>query len=553
MARQSTTPVKFNQTSRRDKTVLMSSARAGKVVPVAFIPLLRGDRCAGQIGIDITLGEMPRPLYNGVQANFQAWFVPKTAHAQFTGIDEFNHAWEGTQIESLGAANRTPPLFFNEISSALTLTTIAGSEFMKTLGIHIPAGEPINTDLIDAFWLIYNFRKAAVSKSLARSLYYSEDAVNSLLLPRCFWPASRLSRVVPDYESALIKGQLNLDVVAGRVPVSGIGVASTNSLAPTGPGTGYDDTFGANLTYPLSLAMAAGGLALRTTGATAAAARADVWAEMTASTISVSLADIDKARLTQSFAKLRAAYAGVDHTGFETENTLIAIMMQGLSVPDDQFNRPWLLGEKRVGIGFPERFATDGANLDKSVSQGMASAILGLNVPQNDVGGLIVVTVEVCPERLDERQCDEWLHCTTVNELPNALRDVQRTEPVDMVLNRRLDAAHTTPSGLYGYEGMNDKWNRDFTRLGGVFHQPTPGTPVQTQRAALWFTNMVNPVYTADHFLCPTTLPHAVFSDTAAPAFEFVARHDCTILGLTQIGDPLVESNLDYQITKAEV
>lgn len=551
MARQSATPVQFNRTKRRDQTVLMSSARAGKVVPVAFIPLLRGDSCAGQIGIDITLGEMPRPLYNGVQANFQAWFVPKTAHAQFTGIDEFNHAWEGTQIETLGAANRTPPPFFNEINVALTLTTIAASEFMKTLGIHIPAGEPINTDLIDAFWLIYNFRKAAISKSLPRSQYYSENAVDALALPRCFWPASRLSRVVPDYESALIKGQLNLDVVAGRVPVSGLGIMSTSPGVPIAR-TGIDDTFAANTSYPLSMSFDGTFQAMRVTGATAAAARADVWAEMTASTISVSLSDIDKARLTQSFAKLRAAYAGTDHTGFETENTLIAILMQGLSIPDDQFNRPMLLGEKRVGIGFPERFATDGANLDKSVSQGMASAILGLNVPQNDIGGLIIVTVEVCPERLDERQCDEWLHCTTVNELPNALRDVQRTEPVDMVLNRRLDAAHTTPTGLYGYEGMNDKWNRDFTRLGGVFHQPTPGTPVQTQRAALWFTNMVNPAYTADHFLCPTTLPHVVFSDTLAPAFEFVARHDCTILGLTQIGDPLVESNLDYQIVKAE-
>ena len=55
------------------------------------------------------------------------------------------------------------------------------------------------------------------------------------------------------------------------------------------------------------------------------------------------------------------------------------------------------------------------------------------------------------------------------------LPDIQRIEPVDMVLNRRIDARHTAPTGLYGYEPMNDKWNRDFTRLGGDFYQATPG------------------------------------------------------------------------------
>jgi len=38
------------------------------------------------------------------------------------------------------------------------------------------------------------------------------------------------------------------------------------------------------------------------------------------------------------------------------------------------------------------------------------------------------------PERLDERQSDEWINTTTVAKLPDALRDVQRPEPVDMVL-----------------------------------------------------------------------------------------------------------------------
>ena len=43
MARQSTAPVQFNRTVRKDTSVLMSSARAGKVIPCGYVPLLAGD------------------------------------------------------------------------------------------------------------------------------------------------------------------------------------------------------------------------------------------------------------------------------------------------------------------------------------------------------------------------------------------------------------------------------------------------------------------------------------------------------------------------------
>lgn len=76
MARQSTTPVSFNKSTRKDTAVLMSSARAGVVAPIAYIPLLPGDSASGRVGIDVALKEMPKPLLNAVHANVQAWFVP---------------------------------------------------------------------------------------------------------------------------------------------------------------------------------------------------------------------------------------------------------------------------------------------------------------------------------------------------------------------------------------------------------------------------------------------------------------------------------------------
>lgn len=550
MARQSKTPIAFNRTTRRDENVTMTSARAGKVIPISYIPLLRGDSASGRIGIDLELAEMPRPLLNGVVANFQAWFVPKSAHPQFSGMDEFIHSYQGEKITSLGALDRNPPDFFEVVYPPINTATLANSEFFKTLGLHIPANTPVQTDVIDAFQLVYNFRLAAHSSRLGRRLYAAENLAASVSHNPAFWPTSRLSRIVPDYERALIIGALDLDILAGRIPIDGIGIRDVDNFAGAG-GTVYQSN-GEQTNYGAGTPTDNPGhyiIRKRQDPQSSPVANRwvpDIFAEMEGITLGTSLADIDMARTTQAFAKLRSAYAGNDTTGFDNDDAIVAELMQGFQVADDMFKRPWLLDNARVPFGMIERHATDASNLDQSVSIGRASATLSLNVPQNDTGGTIVVTCEVLPERLDERQSDEWLHKISPSALPNALRDVQRPEPVDMVLSRRVDAAHSNPESLYGYEPMNDVWNRSTTRLGGSFYQSDPENPWTEQRSAIWQTSIVDPEFTADHWLAPAPFPHDVFSDTTADAFEIVARHSVAINGLTQIGDILVENNDDY-------
>lgn len=555
MARQSTTPVDFSRSIRPDTAVTMTSGRAGVVVPVGYVPLFAGDAAAGRVGIDIKLAEMPKPLLNAVSANFQAWYVPKSSHPQFPGRDELMHARTGEVIKALGAADRAPPPFFTVISGG-ALTTAAASDFFKTLGLHIPVGATINSDLIDAFSVIYNFRLAAHSSRLTRRKYASEDIAEATSLPPAFWPSSRLSHVVPDYERALIVGSLDLDVIAGQVPLSGIapvtGISQGTNQNPASAAANHVAN-GNNISIVNSAASAQAALVFKRKSGNPAGTALDInvdlaglFGSLAGQTLGVTLQQIDKARTTQAFAKLRTAYAGNDATGFDNDDTIVALLMQGISVPQDQFKRPWLLDSQRVPVGFAERFATDAANLDASVTQGRASAVLSLNVPLSDVDGTIIFTVELLPERVDERMSDEWLLATDPDHLPNALRDVQREEPVDMVLNRRVDAKHTTPNGLYGYEGMNMKWNRNFTRLGGDFYMATPGGGWTENRSAIWQTEIINPTFSATHYLAPAPFPHDVFADQNASAFECVCRHEMMINGLTQIGDPLAENNDDY-------
>lgn len=546
MARQNTAPVQFRQSVRTEQGVLMSSGYAGVVQPVCYFPLLRGDSGAGRVSLDLSLAEMPRPLLNAVFVNVQAWFISKAIHPQFNGTDEFAHSYTKQPMKALGAADRTPPPFFMTVNS----DAVKSSSFYKSLGIHLPAATNVSSDIIDAFVSVYNFRLQAHSSKMTRKKYASEDLTDALTFPRAFWPSGRFANVVPDYERALIVGSLDLDVAAGRLPVKNLHFSDATAEPGTAPYTSTDTGL------PKTMVGSHRIVRFDTGGTQGGSPYPKIWAEMAGETVTTSLADIDMARKTQAFAKLRASMAGNDVNGFVSDEVILAHLMQGLSVPPDMFARPQLLDSQRVPVGFTERFSTDATALDASVTTGQTSVSLSLNIPKTDHGGIVLVTIEVLPERLDEAQSDEWLMVTDPDELPNALRDIQNPEPVDYVLNRRIDARHTVPTGIYGFEPMNDKYNRTFTRLGGVFFQPNPADPFKEQRAGIWQAPVVDPVFSQDHWLAPAPFPHYVFADTAAPAFEFVVRHNVKIVGNTQIGDVLVENNDDWAAvdgTQAEV
>ena len=117
MARMSNTPVQFNRTTRPHIVNRMTSGRAGECMIIDYAQLYRGDSASGRVMVQAELAEMPRPLLNGVMANVQAWFVPKSAHPRFEGHTDFVPAWRGADIETIGGP-RTHPPFFVLISAA---------------------------------------------------------------------------------------------------------------------------------------------------------------------------------------------------------------------------------------------------------------------------------------------------------------------------------------------------------------------------------------------------------------------------------------------------
>lgn len=530
--RQSSSAVSHEIYTRPDQGELLTSIDPGECHVINYIPILQGDSASGKIAISCDLPEMPRPLRNGVFANFQTWFVPKAAFPQFAGMDEYLHAYEGLPINALGDTARTPPALFNTITGA-DVVTAAASTFFKTLGIHIPAGSTIPTDLVDAANLVYNFRLAAHSSRLTRKDYMAENVANALAIPPAFWPKTpKLSSVVPDYEQALVVGSLDLDVVAGTVPVGTLGNSQELLEAFVNGDTTDIRKFQSTGTNHISAIVGTD-------------ADAELYGEMAGMFINTTLAAVEKARTTQAFAKLRQAYAGNDATGFDNDDAIVASLMRGVQVDQSVWKRPMLLDSKIVAFNMIERYATDAANLDDSSTVGNASVQLSINVPTTPCGGYVITTCEVLPERLYEAQFDPILDITDRVGYPDALRDIQVTEPVDQWPNKYVDARHTSPEGLYGYVPMNSKWDRYFTRLGGDYFQSDPANPFNEQRAGIWMSEVVDPGYTQDHWLAPSPFPKDVFADLTDKC-EVAVRHAVTIRGLTIRGDVLQEANDNF-------
>lgn len=550
MVRQLTAPVNFQKSTRRHKRSLITSGRAGKVAYMADIMLLPGDAAGGAVEMEFKLAEMPRPLLNRVFLNAQAWFVPWSAMPKFSGMDEFNAALTETPIKQLGEPDRSPPNLFDIWQSSADRDLIRNSEMARTLGKHFPStGIALNSTAIDAFWMVHNFRLAAHSDRLPRALYAVEDLAAAVTLPRAFWPSSRITRMVPDYDRELLLGAMDMDVEAGQLPVEGIrrnfaGIPGTGDLnfveRPDIDGIEIKDT-------PTGAGLPAQGIEfdLSADGFTR-----NIFAEMTGQPIRMTLADLDMARSTQAFAKMHEAMAGMDGSGYTNEDMIIAMLMSGLNVPKDQFKRPWVLSSSRVPFVLNERHALDGASLDQSVTLGGARVRLPVNVPRTETGGYIVVIAEVLPDRIDEGAVDETWLLTNRQQLPDALRDVQRVEPVDPVLNRRIDARHQAHSEQYAWEGMNDVWNVEHVHMGGDFYNPTAGSVNSASRQALWVPQLVNPSFTENHYLCPDDFPHDVFSLTTGDAYEASVMHDVSIVGLTQIGNPLQEHNGSFEFVE---
>lgn len=516
-------PMAIPKTVRPEEIRAITSLRAGKIACHAFIPVLREDKVSrGSVSLHFRMEETVRPLLNSVGVKGTAVFVPYSAFERFDGsMDKLNKSYQGIKDRDADAA---PIPFVKSINFA------KAAPFWKTLGVHWPDGAAINDAPVEAYNLYVNWQRAKMSSSL------SERLLNDTTLAQAFWQHPFMWHIKKDFSQAMMDGEVALSWSDPMAPVKGLG------LNATGVGSAItqvrETSSGATVSYSRGIAasVAANGMAMKLS----AGGYPLVFADLAASGPKISLANIELGKQIVAWAKSREQYKGID------AEHLKDLLMEGIRVPDEALKEPIILATARGVVNYTERHAMDGDSLDKSVTTGETSVTLNFWTPQLNSGGVILILSEIVPEQMFERTRDEFLGITAPTQFPNAKNDFLDPEKVSVVKNKFVDVFHGTPEGIFGYAPLNHEWKRSHFRAGGKFYRPVPDVFVE-DRQRFWSVETPNPALNSTFYLVPEDLPHSVFADTLADAFEVSAVGAVTLIGNTQFGKAFEEDDGSYE------
>jgi len=534
-------PIAVKKSVRTAKGRVLTSGDAGKILPLKYEWLHREDGVrSGKVRVNVEMMETAEMLMNGVGVTLYAHFVPMLAFDRFNGsMDELNRSYK----KQNGAAGSVIPFFESnkyfrlDTQAQSSIADFSGSdtnpapqvnglrEFYQTMGIHSEATIQ-NTTPVEAYNTIINHRRKARSKSLPLRNAFNHTIADA------FWINNGMQNIVPDYDQNLIDGQVTLAGLTFQAPIKAPNATYQSAGSANGGSVnGYSP-------HQTDTPIDQGDMFLFD----------DIFAELsTGGNATMSLADIEQARKTAAFAKLRAKYDGID------DEHVIDLLMSGIRVPEEAMKQPILLGRQRSMIGFNQRYATDGANLDKSATNGMTTIDMSFRTPAMNTGGVVMITAEIVPEQLWERKKDYFLYTTDPDLLPNYLSDVLDPEKVAVVKNDHADVNHATPDGTFGYAPLNHEWQRDAVNVGGKYYRPA-NDAFDEDRAKIWTAESTNPTLNEDFYLC-SGLHKKVFADQVSDSFEITCLTDMQIVGNTCFGAGLQETDAtsDYDAITSQV
>jgi hypothetical protein len=523
MNRQSVSPINVPRSMRGHEISTLTSMQAGRMMPIAAIPILREDSVRrGTCRMSFEMHETAEILMNAVHCDVSAYFVPFLASERFSGMDALNRSYQGIPERE---GEDPVPFFETELRGAVGTNPV-----LEYMGLHAKADTAINMFYNEAYNIAWNYR------AKNRSLNIQErDRLDKTLAP-AFWKHDRYRHIVPDFDQALIDGEVALNIVNERLPVQGIGVHPNNT---TGSNVGVEGV-GGDETYTHSYLPNAGvspGVYIK---ASAVDGVPEIFSELQQNGITVSLSNIELAKRTAAFAKLREQYNGLD------DEYLIDLLMSGIQVPEQMYKQPMLLAKQSTIFGMSKRYASDAANLTESVVNGATFVDLTWRLPRMTTGGVIMLFAECVPDQLFERQQEPLLFTSEVAQLPEYLRDELDPEKVDVVYNGYVDVDHDTPDAVFGYEPLHAKWHVKGRRVGGRFLRPEVDASFDEARQRIWSSEVQNPTLSEDFYLA-SEVHLKPFANQNIDPFEVVATGQVVIEGNTVFGGALTEATDNYE------
>lgn len=536
MDRKTTTPVHIDRTRRGDLVDVLTSMPAGRMVPIYYAPIFREDAVRqGTVRVTSMMHETAESLMNKVRFKCSMYLVPWLAFERFNGsMDQLNRSYMGQPpMDGQAVVN-----FFEMQARGAIPASQSDYGVIEYLGLHAKATDQINTMPIEAYNLIWNLRAQNRSPQIT-----TRGRLETELAP-AFWYHDAFKHIVPDWDQQAMDGAVALSVANAKLPVKGIGKDTPNwaggvSVYETGEnaatvftGSQYIDTT-PDQTFRIAQDPDNPN-------------HPNIYAELQDNGIEVLLSNFDRVRKTQQWAIIREKYSQ------HSEEYIIDMLMRGLRVPDQDLKDPILLAQQTPDYTMAKRYAQDAANLTESVVEGLTYMDLKFATPPISTGGLLMMVAEALPDQIFERAEDTFFSMSSVDELPDALRDDQDAEPVDVVYNKRLDVDHATGTDVAGYEPLNAQFNRKLSKVGGRYYRPEVDGTYDQDRERVWVSEVANPTL-AEEFYVSTTVENDVFVNQVKDPFDVRAEGLVVIEGLTQFGPPLVEASDNFEQVLADV
>jgi len=526
----STQPIPVVRQHRPVKVREFTSGKPGRIMPVTTFGLLRGDSCSGRLNIGIEANETHELLYNKLHARVSSWFVPEVANDRFKrNRTYFERAAQGKAVTDEPGAAVIPFIETHPFPAVASSHAI-----YKHLGLSHKAGTAVSTCYQEGYNQIVNYMYRQRSKSLP------QRELTDSSLAYALWGANSMTEIVPDFDDGMIAGELSLTVTEASLPVTAGGLSVNFRGRTSGKNTGLQVNGGAapnrDVTTVATDLVASETLTL--------APVSNMYAALSPNGISVSLANIDQAKNLKEWAKYRERFEG------HKDPYVIDTLMSGLPVDDQVWYQPMLLDMQMLEIDQAKRMASDYDNMENGMTNGAARGTIGVNVPPNPFGGIVMVLVEFFPEQLYERQADpKW---TTIDrdKLPQYDRDVMNPMPVVEVKNGEVDVAHNAPNVRFGYARRNWMWANNGSRCGGDLYAPNADAATGIARRPIYATDVANPTLSEEFYLTKT-LGREVFVDQVVDPFKIGVGGMLDVMGLTVIGE-VHESEANYDIVRAK-
>lgn len=341
----SSTPLAASRSTRRDRGRGVTTGKAGKYIPLRFLPLFREDQIVnGRVNVTLELAETVRPLVNAVYASVEAWFVPFAAFPRFADIGDFNRSYMKQVDPKTGT-----------VEPFIKTAAYGGNDIMRKLGVHMQQGAQYNLAVVEAYNCLVNHLYNMKSPNLA------DRTALDTTLAACFWHNQMLAEVVPNYDRSHYDGVVPVNNMAASAPVKGLGIRTAAlSTVVTSAGIAMTETYATGVNPPPNTRNYALGVPLNTSEVRIEVDQATktplLYVPIDNGMANISLANIELAKKSAAFAALRKQYAGHD------DQAIVELLMRGIRVPEYMERQPYLLGEQTTQFTFGTRYATDGAS-----------------------------------------------------------------------------------------------------------------------------------------------------------------------------------------------